>query len=78
VRALPLPLAALSLAACGDDDKVNPSNPDASPAKDAAGLESGKGGAGDAFEDVRSEGHHDAEADSSGAHEDGGVDAPAE
>ena len=78
VRSRLLLLAALSLAACGDDDRVNPSNPDASAAKDAASTESGKDGAHDAPEDVRSEGHHDAEADSGGGHGDGEADALAE
>jgi hypothetical protein len=78
VRSRLLLLAALSLVACGDDDRVDPSNPDASAAKDATGLESGKDGARDAPEDVRSEGHHDAEADSGGVQTDGEADALAE
>jgi hypothetical protein len=52
VRLARLLLLALWLAACGDDDRVNPSNPDASPAKDAAIVDGSKDAGHDGAKDA--------------------------
>ena len=56
-------LTALSLGACGDDDRVNASNPDASALKDGGAPVGEKDASHDASEDA----HPDGRRDGSGA-----------
>jgi hypothetical protein len=60
-------LSALPLVACGDDDQVDPSNPDASAAKDAAREAEIADGSKDSARDVARDagsGGQDAQGDS--------------
>lgn len=67
-------VAVLLLGACGDDDKVNPSNPDASPSKDGGAQEAGKYGSRDAPEERAADAHRDGSGDSGEAAKDAAAD----
>jgi hypothetical protein len=71
-------VTALSLGACGDDDKVNPSNPDASALKDGGAPDGERDAFHDASEDVHADARRDGSEDAGKMGEDAAPDAAPE